>query len=410
VNQSLIYAENLEDVSLAGKGTINGQGASFKALHAFFNRPYLIRMVNCRRVQVSDLTLLNSPMWVQHYLACEDLLVRGLSVHSRCNVNNDGIDVDACENVRIADCEFYSGDDSIVLKSTLDRLCRNVVVTNCVISSLQDALKLGTESVGGFENITMTNCAIYKSRVGIALETVDGGKLENVSVSGIVMRDVGGPIFLRLGNRARPAYKGAPQPGLGSFRNVTISNVRIVGADKIGSSISGLPNCEIENVTLDNIDIQCVGGGTKEDAARKIPEFPKKYPDYAMFGILPAYGFYCRHVKNLKLLNTQVTCESKDARPALVCEDAAGLRASDFAGSNSDPMVVLRDVRDGLLDGNRAPAGNKVYLRLEGAQTEDISLVANDLHRSEKPIELTGEVRPGSVWLSPALRTLQPAG
>ena len=117
--------------------------------------------MNCRHVQVADLTLLNSPMWVQHYLACEDVSIQGLTVHSRCNVNNDGIDIDACEKVRISDCEIFSGDDAIVLKSTLDRPCRDVVVSNCVLSTPCYALKLGTESVGGFQNIAISNCTVY---------------------------------------------------------------------------------------------------------------------------------------------------------------------------------------------------------------------------------------------------------
>src|SRR5208337_3273359 len=42
-NQSLIYGENLEDVCLLGRGTVNGQGGSFKRVHRYGNRPYLIR-------------------------------------------------------------------------------------------------------------------------------------------------------------------------------------------------------------------------------------------------------------------------------------------------------------------------------------------------------------------------------
>ena len=404
-NQSLIYGENLEDVSLLGRGTLNGQGASFKRVHDYGNRPYLIRMVNCKRVQVADLTLLDSPMWVQHYLACEDVSIQGLTVHSRCNSNNDGIDIDACEKVRISGCEIFSGDDAIVLKSTLDRPCRDVVVTNCVLSSLCNALKLGTESVGGFQNIAITNCTVYDTGLaGIALESVDGGVLENVSVSNILMRNVNGPIFLRLGNRARPIYEGAPTPGLGSFRNVMISDIQATGGGTVGCTIAGLPERAIENVTLANIRIQLQGGGTQADAAREIPELPAHYPEYNMFGVLPASGFYCRHVKNLRLLNTQVTFGREDLRPALVCEDAADLRISDFAAPNSNPVMVLRDTRDAWLEANRAPQGNRVYLRLEGKQTEDISIAANDLRASKKPLDLGPGVRPESVLASPPMQ------
>ena len=406
-SQSLIYGENLEDVSLLGRGAVDGQGADFEHLNHYGDRPYLIRLVNCRHVQVADLTLLDSPMWVQHYLACEDVSVQGLTVHSRCNVNNDGIDIDACEKVRISGCEIFSGDDAIVLKSTLDRPCRDVAVTNCVLSSLCYALKLGTESVGGFQNIVITDCAVYDSLAGIALESVDGGVLENVTVSNIVMRSVKGPIFLRLGNRARPAFEGAPTPGLGSFQNVMISDIQAIGADGVGCAIAGLPERAMENITLANIRIQFRGGGTLTDASREMPELPVKYPDYNMFGVLPASGFYCRHVKNLRLLDTQVAFEREDLRPALVCEDVANLRISDLAAPNSSPVMVLRDTRDAWLEANRAPQANQVYLRLEGQRTENISIAANGLRASQKPLDLARGVRPESVWVSPPMQHCQ---
>ncbi len=337
-DQFLIYAANLEDVSLAGRGTINGQGGSFPRLHHYGNRPYLIRFVNCRNVLVEDLTLLDPPMWLQHYLACQDVGLRGLTIHSRSNANNDGFDIDACDRVHISDCDISSLDDSITLKSTIDRPCRDVVVTNCVVSTDCNAIKLGTESVGGFQNVAISNCAVHDTKLaGIALECVDGGALENVSVSHVVMRNVGGAIFLRLGNRARPPYEGAPTPGLGSFRNVTISDVQAVGIDKTGCSITGLPERALENVTLSNIRIEFAGGGTQADAAREVGELPAHYPEYRMFGVLPAYGFYCRHAKNLRLLNTQVNFAQEDLRPALVCDDVAGLRVAGFAAPNSNP-------------------------------------------------------------------------
>jgi polygalacturonase len=405
VNQSLIHAENLEDIALLGRGTVNGQGGSFKRVRAYGNRPYLFRIVNCHHVQVADLTLLDSPMWVQHYLACTDVCIEGLTVHSRCNANNDGIDIDACEKVRISGCEISSGDDAVVLKSTLDRPCRDVVVANCVLSSECCALKLGTESVGGFQNIAITNCSVYDTGLaGISLESVDGGVLENLAVSNIVMRNVKNPIFLRMGNRARPAYEGAPKPGLGSFRNVMISDIQATALDRVGCAIAGLPERAIENVTLANIRIQFPGGGTSTDAAREIPELPEKYPEYSMFGVLPASGFYCRHVKNLRLLNLQVAFEHEELRPALVCEDAAGLSISDFAAPNSNPVMVLRNTRDAWLDANRAPQGNQVYLRLEGPQTENVSIAANDLRASKKPVDLGPGVPPESVRVSPALQ------
>jgi hypothetical protein len=319
-DKSLIYGENLERIAIIGRGTIDGQGRSFKGPYKV--RPYIIRFIQCRNVTVEDVTIKNSPMWVQHYLACDDVRITGVTVRSRVNHNNDGINIDSCRRVIVSDCNISSGDDAIVLKSTSARICRDVAVSNCVVSSHCNALKMGTESNGGFKNIVMTGCSIYDTRLaGVALEIVDGGTMDGVIISNITMDKIGAPIFMRLGNRARLFKKDMKKPGIGVMRNVTISNIEATGANPTGCAISGLPEAAIENVTLSNLRLSFDGGGTKADAARAIPEKPADYPEYSMFGKLPAYGLYCRHVKGLKLLNVQLQLARPDQRHAVVLDD-----------------------------------------------------------------------------------------
>jgi hypothetical protein len=97
-----------------------------------------------------------------------------------------------------------------------------------------------------------------------------------------------------------------------------------------------------------------------------------------------------------------VSFAHEDLRPALVCDDVAGLRISDFDAPNSSPVMVLRDTRDAWLESSRAPQGNQVYLRLEGSRTESISIAGNDLHGSQKPVDLGPGVRPETVFLTPS--------
>ncbi|MFH1718927.1 MAG: glycoside hydrolase family 28 protein [Planctomycetota bacterium] len=319
-DKSLIYAENVERVAITGAGVIDGQGASFEGPYKV--RPYMIRFIQCRDVTVKDVTIINSPMWVQHYLACDDVRITGITVKSLVNHNNDGIDIDSCRRVVISDCNITSGDDAIVLKSTSARVCSEVVVSNCVLSSRCNALKMGTESNGGFQNIVITGCSIYDTRLaGVALEIVDGGTMDRVVVSNITMNNVGAPIFIRLGNRARLFKQDMEKPGIGAIRNVTISNIEATGANPTGCAISGLPGAAIENLTLSNVRLSFEGGGTNADAARAIPEKPEDYPEYSMFGKLPAYALFCRHVKGLKLLNVQLQLAKSDQRHAVVLED-----------------------------------------------------------------------------------------
>lgn len=326
-DKSLLYGEDLENVAIEGAGTLDGQGKSFSG--PYMVRPYMLRLINCRRVAVNNVAFKNSPMWVQHYLACDDVAIRGITVHSRVNANNDGIDIDGCDRVRISDCDISSGDDAIVIKSTLLRPARNIVVTNCTLSTHCNALKLGTESNGGFENIAISNCTIYDTRLsGIALEAVDGGTLDRVQVSNITMDGVGAPIFLRLGDRARPFETGGPRQPPGRLRNVILRDIQAVRASTVGCAIAGIPGHSIEDVTLDNIRLEFLGGGKATHAPGAVPENADKYPEHHMFGTLPAYAFYCRHVRRIHFRDVQVRAAQPDARPALITEDVEGLRIS----------------------------------------------------------------------------------
>lgn len=338
--KSLIYAEREEHIGLEGRGVVDGQGELFVATKGDDGgRPYMIRFSECRNVRVRDLTLRDSARWLSHYLACENVTIDGITIHSRIRENRDGMDIDSCDRVRISNCDVYTGDDAIVLKSTAGRPCRRVTVSNCTLSSSASALKLGTESQGGFEDITFSNCVVYDTRDGVSIEEVDGGGCERVNVSDIVMRDVAVPVFVRLGNRANP-LPGREKPPVGKMRDILISNIQASGAARTGCSVTGIPDHPVENVTLHNIRIRFAGGGTAGDAAKVVPEKEASYPKGDMFGTLPAYGFYCRHARGLRLHNLDLSVDREDGRPAIIVEDVtdldtSGLRAAAGAGAKT---------------------------------------------------------------------------
>jgi polygalacturonase len=399
-DKSMIYGENLQDIGIEGGGVIDGQGASFQGPYKV--RPYMMRFVRCHNVAVSGVVIRNSPMWVQHYLACDDVDIRGITVHSLVNRNNDGIDIDCCQRVRISDCNISSGDDAIVLKSTSARPTTDVTITNCVLSTRCNALKMGTESNGGFENITISNCSIYDTRLaGIALEIVDGGLMDGIAISNIAMRNVECPIFIRLGNRARPFEEGGPRPGVGKMRNVLLSNVEAIGANNVGCAIAGIPGHNIENVTLDNVRLSFAGGGIRQQAEAEAPENADRYPEYKMFGVLSAYAFYCRHVRGLSLRNVRTTFLSADARPALVCDEIEGLdiEGAVFASSAEGPAIRLSQVKDAFIRGCRAAGPVRAYVRVAGDRTERVSIIGNDLSKAARPVETAPDVPSDAVFL-----------
>ena len=157
-NRCMFYAVGATGVAITGQGAIDGNGGAFG--YDQDGRPFLLRMINCRDVQLTGITLRNSPGWVSHYLGCENVHIHGISIHSHTNGNNDGIDIDSCRRFRVSACDLDCGDDAICIKSTRATPSENIVVTGCVIRSIWGALKLGTESAGDFRNIIISDCVI----------------------------------------------------------------------------------------------------------------------------------------------------------------------------------------------------------------------------------------------------------
>ena len=399
--RSVIVAEGANTIGITGRGTIDGQGQVFwelrnpEEIQSHRRRKFgwvptfyyqhkkqvsgrLIRIIDCTDVHISDVIMKNSESWTLLILGCDDVNVRGVRIlNPLIGPNTDGIDIDASSNVTISDCYIYTADDAICLKNEVegytDRVCRNITVTNCILTTVCNGFKIGTGSKGSFENIVLSNLTIkagepseplaqsaletidpehYGNALGplggLAIETVDGGNLRGVAVSNIVMKGVRAPIFIRRANRASMKNLNAV-PGI--LKDVTIDNIIAYGASTT-SSISGLPEYPVENVSLSNIRIEIEGGGTEEMAARKLPELPTTYPESSMWGRLPAHGFFCRHVERLTMNNVSVMCENPDARPLLICDDVSGLRLNGLESDSSvtaENLIYFEDVRDAVI-------------------------------------------------------------
>ncbi len=400
--KSLIYAGGQTNIALAGRGIIDGQGELFPARRGDDGgRPYLLRFSECGNVRVRDLTFRNSARWLSHYLACTNVVIDGITIRSPIRENRDGIDIDSCDGVRISNCDIHSGDDAIVLKATADRPCRRVTVVNCTLRSKAAALKLGTESEGGFEDITFNNCVIHDTGgTAICLGEVDGGVCERINVSNITMRNVQVALFVRLGNRARP-IPGLPPPGMGRMRDVMISNIQADGVQNLGCSITGIPGHAVENVTVRDVRIRFAGGGTAKDAARPVAEKENGYPNGRMFGVLPAYGFYCRHVKGLRLHNLDLDFEEADARPAVVADEVVGLDIFNLRarGPSDGPVIRVVDARDAFIHGCQAPKTKSAFVEVSGKRSQRIHLEGIAAPPSVRVLELAPGAPPGAATL-----------
>ena len=384
VFRHLIQGEGVHDIAIRGAGTIDGSGTAFRDKSK--PRTKAIYLIDCRNVLIEGVRLRSAGSWMQHYRRCENVTIRGIDVFNHVAFNNDGLDVDSCRDVTITDCHIDSDDDAIVLKSLSNRPCEQVRITGCTVSSHCNALKLGTESGGGFVDIDISNCRVsspqrsqktygrQRGLAGVALEIVDGGRLENVSVTNVDIQGVSVPIFLRLGNRARP-YGSKTKPGIGTFRNVRLTNITAQGTSAIGCAIAGLPGHPIENVTLTNVRLGFEGGGTLKDTQRAIGERETSYPESTMFGTLPAYGFFCRHVRGLRFVNVQLETAAADARHAMVFDDAQDITVTGLVASSSPRAAAqlrLTQVQGAVVSGCAPTTSVDTLLQIEGRQTRGI--------------------------------------
>ena len=340
LTQSLIYAENCERIGICGEGVIDGRGShqnfpGANGIGPVTGRPFLIRIIECRRVGVDGIHLRNAAAWMENYLNCDDVILQGIQIENQANWNNDGIDLDGCHNVIVRNCFINSEDDGLCFKGAGLRTMENVLVENSKIYSTCNAVKFGTDSQGGFRNVLIRNIEIggpapdmpssfhRRASSGISWEAADGGTVENILVSQVKMDRTDGQFCLRLGSRGRVKPDMA-KPAPGALRHLVFE--RIAGGNNgvCGSLISGIPNARVQGVIFRDVKLSVAGGGTSADAARVVPELIAAYPDIGSSGAkMPGFGFWIRHADDITFDGVTISPEKFDARQQFVVGDDA---------------------------------------------------------------------------------------
>lgn len=379
-SNSLIYGRDLVNVAIIGQGTIWGRHLvpAFDQNNKNLSEKYFrsagdkaIGLVNCKGVTIKDISIIKGGWFALLTTGVDNLTLDNIKV----DTNRDGFDIDCCQNVRLSNCSFnVPKDDAIVLKSSYalgyNRSTENIMITNChvsakfgsvfrgdsILTNTRDlgGIKFGTESNGGFKNITVSNCTLDSS-VGILIESVDGAQVENITFSNIVMRDVNKtPLFIRTCARMR-----APQgSSIGYCRRILFNNIVAYNVKRYGDKgklmacpamIMGIPGSPVEDVELSNIKFYFNTSGTKEMITKPVGEQLKDYPDPGMWGgNMPAYGFYIRHAKNIRLSNVSLFCDGKEERPALFIDDVQNISLNnmEIQKNTETPFIILKNIKD----------------------------------------------------------------
>jgi polygalacturonase len=325
VTTSPIHGENLEDIAITGKGVMDGSGdawrmvkkskmteAQWKHLLATTNsvleesgniwwpsreareregkegrnRPNLLKLVNCRKVLLEDVTFQNSPGWNLHPLLCTDLTLRNVNVRNPWySQNGDGLDLENCRNVILRGSRFDVGDDGICLKSCKDEEGRrigvpteNVLIEDCIVYHAHGGVTIGSEMSAGVRNVRVNNCVFIGTDLGLRFKSQRGrgGVVEKIYISNIRMTDIvtdaigfnlfyGGQGPGEGGESAavtkfEPASEKTPQ-----FRDIYIENVVCQGARQ-AVVLQGLPEMPIRGIHLKNVSITAENGLACTDA------------------------------------------------------------------------------------------------------------------------------------------------
>jgi polygalacturonase len=416
-NIVFVYAVNAENITIEGKGSIDGNGHAFyngngdntgpgqRGVGGNFDRPHLIVFYQCSNFLVKDVFLTRSAYHCFRILKCKQVQLNNIRIYNRVNKNNDGFHFNDSQYVHISNCDVQCQDDACALFGSN----QFVTVTNCSFSTRWSIFRFGG---GEAQNIVVSNCLIYET-YGCPVKISSGrAKIENLSFSNIVMRNVTGPIGIGFtgGNNSGNNNNNDADTNTSFVRNISFNGIRATVVEKpvnhpdipfdvkpfdgeINSCITlnGVGKAFLENISFTDVHVTYAGGGAKEQAAKRdVPLVAAEY--FGVWGTAPfgppAYGLYARNVKNLTLHNVRFEYENADARPAVIFDNVqdASVTALSAKGSSEAELIRMVNSKDVLIAASRVLTPAAVFLQVEGESCEGITVNGGDIRKAAKPL------------------------
>jgi len=308
---ALINVRDQHNVTITGKGTIDGDGPiwwkSYWDLRAVYEpkglrwasdydsrRPRLILIQNSSEVSLGGgLLLKRSGFWTVQILYSHDVHIDGVVIRNNeggKGPSTDGIDIDSSRKVLVENADIDVNDDALCLKAGRDsdglrvnRPTEDIVLRNSIIRSGAAAITIGSETSGGFHNIEAYNLtALSGVPSGVLFKSARtrGGSAENIRIHDLTFQSVAIPIHITM--NWNPSYSYATLPegiknvppywialttkvpelkGLPHFSNVHIWNIKATGAHS-AFNVSAYPNATLDNFRIDHLDIEAATAGT----------------------------------------------------------------------------------------------------------------------------------------------------
>lgn len=389
-----LYGKDLSNISLTGRGTLDGQGAWWwkrrkqlaesatfqpnareqefkrrnidltweecpnKEWQLQYLRPPLVQFVNCQHVFLQGVTLQNSPFWNTHLVYCDDVTVHGVTFLNPQNAPNaDGLDIDSSKNIRVSDCHFDVNDDCLCLKAGMDRDGRrvnkpteNVTITNCTMLRGHGGVVFGSDISGSIRNVCISNCIFNGTGRGLRFKAnrARGGTVENVMASNLLMIGTECPFVINsfygcahdlsdmeiFGEDSKSVTEKTP-----TFRNISVQGLVARGVAGAAVCIVGLPESRVTGLVFDNVEIETLTG--PDLVPVRVDAFGNKTPDYWLWS---GEGFRATFVTNMILRNVRIHPRQG---PALRIDNASEVTVEGFDSRlqlKKEEVIVFHDV------------------------------------------------------------------
>jgi len=400
----MIFAQDVKNIAVTGRGTLDGlakyefvemrgidpeiateieiarkAGVDMRRYYRTGMQTYMFILNNCTGIRLTDISVINSPLWNIRLNDCNRVFIRGVYIYSDLEkgVNADGIDICCTSNVTISDSVIVTGDDSIVLKTPERRgqekvnPVENIVVTNCILTSSSTPLMIGTETLADIRHVIFSNCTIRNSNKGFGINVQDGA-----TVSDIIFRNLTVETGRRHWNWWGSAElckfkltKRSETSKLGKIKDVVIDT--IISHVRGTSKITGHAEQPLENIRMNNAQIFMM----PEDAIDKRSSNALEISD----------------VKGLNIRDMAIKWDDENPetnwQSALVLKNVSDFEIRSFTGrqglaDGTSPAILLENISDGLIADSKADAGCKTFVQVSRAESKKVVLRNNMTSKS----------------------------
>jgi len=412
--RTMIFAENAKNISVVGKGVLDGlaqyvfvemrdrdveileemeiarkAGIDMRRYYRTGMQTYMFILNNCTNVLMRDVSIVNSPLWTVRMNDCDRVFVRGVYIYSDLEkgVNADGIDIVSSRNVTISDSVIVTADDAIVLKSiprgNADHAnpVENVLVTNCILASSSTALMIGTETHADIRNVVFSNCVIRNSNKGFGINVQDGATVSDVLFSNLTI-ETNRRHWNWWGSSEMCKFvlkKRAASSRLGTIKDIVVDNVvaRVRGT----STLTGHPERPLQNIRMSGVQLFMNPENSKDKRATD--------------------AMRLQGIRGLLLRDVSIAWAEEESeakwQSALVLRNVSDFEIDSFSGrqglkTGDSPAVILDQSAEGIVHDSRATEGCATFIQVQGAASKQIEVKNNRTKNAARAIAFENDV------------------